>query len=217
MKSILLLSLLVCSLSFNLRSTKQNYDSYVMAVQWANGYCSGTNCHGKDSVVPRNAMTIHGLWPSLKNGNRLKDCTSGVTIRDTGSSLFQNMRTYWASFAKSNTDFWAHEYNKHGYCMTEEFGWSSYTDYFQYVMDLHLRTYKNLMINAFGNNPGTTTVNYDTLKSAIRRIIPNATINMKCTGGYISELYFYLEKSNLSPATSAKFSNSCGSGKLVFK
>ena len=94
MKILILLSILVCSLSFNLRQTKQNYDSYVMAVQWPNGYCSATNCNGKDSVVPKNCMTVHGLWPNLKSGASLKDCTSGVTITDTGSSLFLNMRKY---------------------------------------------------------------------------------------------------------------------------
>ena len=57
---------------------------------------------------------------------------------------------------------------------------------------------------------------YETLKSAIQRVIPNATINMKCNKEYITELYFYLEK-NLVPSTNSKFSNACKSGKLVFK
>lgn len=216
MKSLIFLCFLVCAFSFNLRQTKQNYDSYVMAVQWANGYCSAVSCGGKDSVVPRNAMTIHGLWPSLKSGKLLDACTSGVTITDTGSSLFLNMRKYWPSFSKANTEFWAHEYNKHGYCMTEEFGWSGYERYFQFVMDLHLKSYKDLMTKAFSGYSGTKTITYETLKSAIQRVIPNATINMKCNKGYITELYFYLEK-NLVPSTNSKFSNACKSGKLVFK
>ena len=210
------MSILVCSLNFNLRQTKLNYDSYVMAVQWANGYCSATNCGGKDSVVPKNSLTIHGLWPSLKSGTYLDDCGGSETIVDTGSTLFQNMRKYWPSFSQANTGFWGHEYNKHGYCMSQEMGWNNYEKYFQYVMDLHLRTYKGLMTQAFSGYSGTTTITYETLKSAIQKVIPKATINMKCTGGYISELYFYLEK-NLSPSTSSKFSNQCKSGKLVFK
>ena len=187
-----------------------------MAVQWPNGYCSATNCNGKDSVVPKNCMTVHGLWPNLKSGASLKDCTSGVTITDTGSNLFLNMRKYWPSFSQANTKFWGHEYNKHGYCMTEEMGWTRNEKYFQYVIDLHLKIYKNLMTQAFPGYTGTTTVTYDTLKSAIQKIIPKATINMKCSKGYISELYFYLEK-NFSPSTSSKFRNKCKSGKLVFK
>ena len=38
MKSILFVLLLISAYTFNLRHTKQDFDSYVMAVQWANGY-----------------------------------------------------------------------------------------------------------------------------------------------------------------------------------
>ena len=216
MIAIILLLAIVSAFSFNLRQTKQNYDSYVMAVQWPNGYCEVKNCGGKDSDVPANTMTIHGLWPSLKSGNRLKECTSGVKIKDDGSSLFSSMKKYWPSFAKSNIDFWEHEYNKHGYCMAEEYGWSSYQNYFRYVIDLHLRTYANLMTNAFPGKRGKITVTYEDMVNKVRNVIRSATINMKCTNEYITEFYFYLEK-NFSPSTNSKFSNSCKSGKLLFK
>ena len=216
MKAIIFLAALISTLCFNLRSTKQNYDSYVMAVQWANGYCSAVNCGNKNANVERNTMTIHGLWPGLKTGKQLAQCTSGVKIIDDGSSTFVNMRKYWPSFGKSNKDFWEHEYNKHGYCMVEEFGWSGYRDYFNYVINLHLKTYKDLIKKAFPDSSGTTTVNYDSMKQAIQKVIPGATFNMRCTSTYISEFYFYLEK-NLSPCPYYKFSNSCKSGKLVFK
>ena len=216
MKSLVLLSLLISAFSFNLRQTKQNYDSYVMAVQWANGYCSAKGCGGKDAGVPKNTMTIHGLWPSLKNGKRLKECTSGVKITETDPSLFSEMRTYWPSFAKSNTDFWGHEYNKHGYCMVEEKGWKGYEDYFRAVLDLHKSTYKDLMTKAFGNTAGTKTLSYEEFRTGVRKVINNAVINMKCSNGIITELYFYLEK-NYSPAPSSRFSDQCKSGKLIFK
>ena len=217
MKSIILLAALVSTLCFNLRQTKQNYDSYVFAVQWANGYCAINNCGGRESVVPKNEMSIHGLWPSLKSGSQLNACTDGVKITDTGSALFQNMNKYWPSFSGANTGFWEHEYNKHGYCMAEEYGWSSYESYFQFVIDLHFRTYKDLIKNCFSS---TQTISYNDFVAAIRKRIPNATINMKCAGKknnrHISELYFYLEK-NFSPSTTSRFSKQCDSGKLLFK
>ena len=179
MKYILLLIALASTLCFNLRSTKQNYDAYVMAVQWPNGFCSASKCNGRDSVVAKNAMTIHGLWPSLKNGNRLNECTSGKKIIDNSSSLFQSMRTNWPSLTNTkNVDFWGHEYNKHGYCMVEEYGWSGYERYFQFVIDLHNRSYKNIIKNAFPSYSATSVkVTYDKMKEALRRVMPNATIN----------------------------------------
>jgi ribonuclease T2 len=164
-------------------------------------------------------MTIHGLWPSLKSGSQLSDCTSGVTIKDDGSTLFTNMKQYWPSFSTTSTNewFWEHEYNKHGYCMVEEYGWDGYEEYFEFVIELFLKTYKDLIINAFPNTSSTTmTVTYDTMIAKIQKIIPNATLKMNCKSKYIYELYFYLEK-NFTPSTSSKFSNTCTSAQLVFK
>ena len=217
MKAYILFLLFISAFSFNLRQTKQNYDSYVMAVQWANGYCSAKSCGDKAANVPKNTMTIHGLWPSLKSGTYLDDCTSGVDIVDDGSSLFNEMKIYWPSFSNTNEYFWGHEYNKHGYCMVEEYGWSGYEDYFKFVLDLHKKTYKDLITSAYPSySSQTVTVNYADFVTAVQKIIPKATINMKCSGGYVTEFYFYLEK-DYTPSTSSKFSKSCSSGKLVFK
>ena len=218
MKEYILILLFISAFSFNLRSAKQNYDSYVMAVQWPNGYCSAKSCGSKADNVPKNAMTIHGLWPSLKSGTYLDDCTSGVEIVDDGSSLFTEMKTYWPTLSSNTNEyFWGHEYNKHGFCMVEEYGWAGYEQYFQFVIDLHKKTYKDLIKSAFPSySSQTVTVAYADFVSAVQKVIPNATINMKCSGGYISEFYFYLEK-DYTPSTNSKFSNSCKSGKLVFK
>ena len=164
-------------------------------------------------------MTIHGLWPSLKSGKYLDDCTSGVTIVDDGSSLFKDMKQYWPSFSLTNTNeyFWGHEYNKHGYCMVEEYGWDGYEEYFEFVIDLHLKTYKDLITKAFPNYSNTSvTLTYEQVVSAIQKVIPNATLKMNCKSKYIYEIYFYLEK-NFTPSTSSRFSNTCTSAQLLFK
>ena len=218
MKSYLLLILLINVYSFNLRQAKQEYDSYVMAVQWSNGYCKANSCGSKADHVYTNKMTIHGLWPSLKSGKYLAECTSGVEIVDDGSSLFTDMKQYWPSFAKGNEAFWEHEYNKHGFCMVEEKGWSGYEEYFNFVLDLHKNTYNDLITNAFPGYSGeSVTVSYDNAKTAIRKIIPNATFKMNCKSGYIYEFYLYLEKDTVTPSTNSRFSNSCKSAELVFK
>ena len=218
MRSLLLLILFISAYSFNLRQTKQEYDSYVMAVQWSNGYCKVSSCGSKADHVYKNKLTIHGLWPSLKSGKYLSDCTSGVKIVDDGSSLFTDMKQYWPSFSNSNEYFWGHEYNKHGYCMVEEKGWSGYTDYFSYVIDLHKRTYNDLLTNAFPDLSDTTiTISYNEMKSAIQSVIPNATFKMNCKSKYVTEFYFYLEKDTTTPSTNSKFSNTCSSAKLLFK
>ena len=219
MKFFLLLSLTISIYTFNLRHAKQDYDSYVMAVQWSNGYCLANSCGSRADHVYKNTMTIHGLWPSLKSGKYLDDCTSGVSIEDDGSSLFTLMKQYWPSFSSNGNEyFWEHEYNKHGYCMVEEYGWDGYEEYFEFVINnVFLNTYKNLITQAFPSYSSTTvTVTYEQMVAAIQKIIPNATFKMNCKSKYIYEIYFYLEK-NFTPSTSSRFSNTCTSAQLVFK
>ena len=218
MKAIILLALFISALTFNLRHTKQDYDSYVMAVQWSNGYCLANNCGGRADHVTKNTMTIHGLWPSLKSGKYLDDCTTGISIEDDGSTLFQYMKQYWPSFsANGNEYFWEHEYNKHGYCMVEEYNWDGYEEYFSFVINLHLKSYRDLILKAFPNYSNTSvSLTYEQVITAIRKVIPNATFKMNCKSKYIYEIYFYLEK-DFTPSTNSQFSNTCSSGLLVFK
>jgi ribonuclease I len=218
MRTLILALLLISIYSFNLRKAKQSYDSYVMAVQWSNGYCQVNSCGDRAAHVETNTLTIHGLWPSLKNGKRLNPCTSGVKIKDDGSELFKRMKQYWPSFSnKGNEAFWEHEYNKHGFCMVEEYGWEGYEQYFDFTLDLFLKDYKDLIIEAFPETQDTTLqVSYDDMKKKIKGIIPNATFQMNCKSGYLTEFYFYLLK-DYTPSTSSKFNNQCKSGKVIFK
>ena len=90
-QSFILCILISTICSFNLRHTKQQYNSYVLAIQWPNGVCIN-GCNNRDSVVEPNTLTIHGLWPSNLNGVRLADCATGKTIKDDGSELFHRMK-----------------------------------------------------------------------------------------------------------------------------
>ena len=216
MKTVILFQLLSIIFSFNLRQTKQNYDSYVMAVQWPNGYCRANNCGKKADHIDKNTMTIHGLWPTLKSGKKLKTCTSGISIDDDDSQLFKDLKKYWPSFSNSNIDFWEHEFNKHGYCMTEEYEWDGYEEYFQFVLELFLKDYKDLIIKAFpGYEKKMINISYEQMKEKIQKIIPDATFKMNCKSKYIYEFYFYLDK-NYKPSVNSRFANSCNNAILVF-
>ena len=201
--------------SFNLRQTKQSYDSYVFALQWPNGICSSSSCPSSVQSLEKNIFIIHGLSPTLINGQQLRDCTSGIQVRSSNSALFNDMNKYWPSLQTSNEAFWTHEYNKHGYCMVEEKGWSGYENYFSFVMSLYKNGYKYLMQNAISERK-TVTLSYEEIKRRIGRIIPNATFKMNCKNKVLNEIYFYLDK-NMKPSTRSRFSNSCSTATIIFK
>ena len=216
MRIFLLISLFIYIFSFNLRQTKISYDSYVFALQWPNGFCKINNCGTRANHIYKNTLTIHGLWPNLKNGAQLKECTSGVSIKDNGSQLFKELGQYWPSLTGENNVFWEHEYNKHGYCMVEENNWDGYEDYFEFALQLYHKKYKNLITNAFpGETSRVKNVSYEEMKKKIQSVIPKAAFKMNCRNKFIYEFYFYLEK-NYNPSSNFKITNSCPSGILVF-
>lgn len=223
LRTLLLIQIIFSVLSFNLRQTKekQYYDSLVLALNWPNGYgrVNGNEADIDKMKLEDNIFTIHGLWPALKSGALLNDCTTGVIINEDSSELFKKMKKYWPNLKDNkNVLFWKHEYNKHGDCMVEEKNWSGYRDYFQHAMDLYLKDYRLLLQKALGikKERKIVTITFEEIKEKIQKIIPDATFKMNCKSGIVYEFYFYLTK-NLTPSTTSYFSNSCRSAKLIFK
>ena len=215
MRVIILISLLIYIFSFNLRQTKKSYDSYVLAVKWYNGYWKPKSRLISINHAYENKLLIHGLWPYLRNGNTLPPCTSGVNIEfNVNSQLYENMNKYWPNLENQSTNelFWQDKYNKHGYCLVEEYGWNGYEDYFKFVIEKFQEKYENLIKKAFPEGK-TTTVNYNDMKKKIQKFIPDAVFDMKCNT-YIYELDFFLEK-DFSPLKNASNRKGC-TGVLLF-
>ena len=64
-----------------------------------------------------NKWSIHGLWPQYtkeKYPTYCKEVTFDVTKLD---SIMDDLNKYWFSTEEKNTDFWKHEWEKHGSCM----------------------------------------------------------------------------------------------------
>lgn len=110
MRGFILLYLLI-----NLRLCS-GYDYYEFAVQdWCQGPMPG----------------IHGLWPQDNNGSYPQWCNGTSYLPPTGG-LLANMTKYWNSCA-NNTEFWSHEWEKHGTCTGME-----QTVYFGKAVQLYL-------------------------------------------------------------------------------
>jgi len=219
-KSILLIIYIFSVYSFNLRETKQkiNFDSYVLALQWPNGACGGNDSCEISKKAEKNILTIHGLWPSLKSGKQMPDCTKGEKITEGNSQVFNLMKKYWFSFKGSNRDFWQHEYNKHGYCIAQEKNWNNYENYFSFVIKLYLNSYRFLFQKAFGNQRRVLELDVNDMKNKIQKVMPGANFKLRCDKNkYITEIHFYLEK-DLTPNTKMRLSNSsCNKAKIVLK
>ena len=109
------------TVAINLNSTTAscNIAEYILALQDDCGYIS-----------------IHGLWPDPEDS--CTDCTSEeFNESEITSSVLADMNAYWPTCQSGeNSDFWSHEWSKHGTCTG-----MSQNDYFAEGISLY-KSYK---------------------------------------------------------------------------
>ncbi len=168
------------------RSVVQEYDMYVMAIQWGPTLClKSKTCEKKIHNIPKNVFTLHGLWPSLQSGSRLEKCKQDgdVKIESDGSSLFTEMEKNWLSYTGPNEGFWGHEFNTHGYCYTQKYQLEGYKEFFDYTVQLFDKfEFSNIMINLFHGdvNPGEHTFKHSELEEHIQSVVGDMKFKVTC-------------------------------------
>ena len=103
------------------------FDFYVFAMSYQPEFCFGHRSYKYEGCEhPRNEwrgdLTIHGLWPQYANGTWPASCSNEpldiVTLYDLGVDRFErywpNVKALWGEPGFS--DFWSHEWMKHGTC-----------------------------------------------------------------------------------------------------
>ncbi|KAG0333937.1 ribonuclease T2-like [Podila humilis] len=174
----------------------------LLTQQWYNG------------LGPANEFTIHGLWPDTCSGGQgpATGCDA-ARIYDNINTRLQNypgtpagflneLNTYWASYKGDNNAFWAHEWSKHGTCISNlapscSANYVQDQDVFAYFeKTLALRSQYNLYQALAAKNilPGTNP-NVADMHTAIKAAFGvDAQIN--CKDGALSEIWLYFRVKN---------------------
>ena len=210
MKTVLLTLTAVAAIAgvcyFSLNKTVQDapdYDMYVFAIQWGKTMCivnSGSTCTQKLANIPKNEMSIHGLWPSLKSGSSMSSCNSGtqVSIKDDGSDIFYDMKEYWPSLTGGDETFWNHEYNKHGYCYSNKIGDFDYKKYFQKSFDVfYKKGIPTMITDVFGQHSGEYSISLSEFKSKMAAKLGGNYMTPVCkyknSKHYLQEIRFTMD------------------------
>ena len=117
----------------------QDYSMYVMSIQMATTLClQSKECDKIIKDVPKNILTLHGLWPSIV-GEKLRDCNKGaqIDIIFDDKAFSSKMQKYWPSLYGPSKSFWDHEYNKHGFCWVMKYKRTDPDDFFRMTMKLY--------------------------------------------------------------------------------
>eukprot|EP00040_Diaphanoeca_grandis_P011583 m.59462 g.59462 ORF g.59462 m.59462 type:complete len:300 (-) comp22708_c0_seq1:505-1404(-) len=91
-------------------STDKSFDYELIVMQWPGAFKQNNTAF----------FTNHGLWPSRDGASTASTypctCTTEVFDESQISSIESKMNMYWPSYEGANTDFWSHEWGKHGTC-----------------------------------------------------------------------------------------------------
>ncbi|KAG8995809.1 ribonuclease T2-like [Tulasnella sp. 427] len=162
----------------------------------------------KPSTGPVDSWTVHGLFPDHCDGTFDSNCDPSreypnirnVLIENGKEELVQWMDEFWVDIRGNNDQFWSHEWNKHGTCMST-IAPSCLPDgspqgldaavYFRRIADTFqgLPTYDFLAAAGIEPHP-TKTHTLDELLSAIKAahgFIPA----LNCRNGSLNEIYYY--------------------------
>ncbi|KAG9091901.1 ribonuclease T2-like, partial [Ceratobasidium sp. 370] len=164
------------------------------------------------AVGPSDAWTIHGLWPDHCDGTYDANCAperelyniTAVLQKSGHQNLLNFMNKYWLNNNGTNEEFWEHEYNKHGTCIstlepqcfkkTAREPFPELTTYVSKTIELYqaseLPTFK--WLKSKGIVPSTTaTYNLTQIQNALASktgFIPT----VGCTKqGYLSEMWYH--------------------------
>ncbi|KAJ3023610.1 ribonuclease T2-like [Thoreauomyces humboldtii] len=173
----------------------------VLSQQWLTGYCATKSC--QLDTVPT-TWTLHGAWPDTCAGVNKENCGDDSTqytdiatqVQNIDANLYQEMIDIWVSYTGDNEKFWEHEWNTHGSCWSpaSQSCFSNFQTgqdlqtYFSWVISLRNQFEMGAAFDAAGITTGSS-YTADQIRSAITATYPGLNVALRCTGGYLSEVY----------------------------
>jgi len=102
------------------------------------------------SLIKHNdGYSIHGLWPQYASNSFPSYCTNVDFSIEKLNPISTKLNLYWYSNKEKNSDFWKHEYEKHGSCMAITL--TEY-EYFKKTLDLYELALKSNIIEKYNHN-----------------------------------------------------------------
>ncbi|RWS24256.1 extracellular ribonuclease LE-like protein [Leptotrombidium deliense] len=161
------------SIPCNQQSLKRKYDFLLLAIQWTPGLCYASAKCGKY----KEEFSIHGLWPeNVKKDDHVEFCCEEnlnlASLQPTTFKRHESRFAQWSASHMNNTEFWTHEWKKHGTCASSTPQLNGQQKYFSTALQL----FKNLQLQrifsdakiAAGQLGSNSEYNLDIVKQVIK-------------------------------------------------
>ncbi|KAJ8773788.1 hypothetical protein K2173_006438 [Erythroxylum novogranatense] len=167
--SSVLIKLLVI-LSLSVLCVSQDFDFYYFVQQWPGSYCDSQNsCCYPSTGKPAADFGIHGLWPNNKDDSYPSNCDPNSPFnKNEISDLISSLQKNWPTLAcpsNDGTNFWSHEWEKHGTCSESVLDQHAY-----FAAALQLKQQVNLLLalRSAGIHPDGSRYSLTDIKTAIK-------------------------------------------------
>ena len=109
----------ICAAVSSLEACSSNYhfDYILFALQWPESFCETQKC-----TPHSDHWAIHGAWPENKDGSWPQNCCTKKPFDiNVLKPIESELIAAWSSLkvGGTNSQFWSHEYEKHGTCAVE--------------------------------------------------------------------------------------------------
>eukprot|EP01089_Gocevia_fonbrunei_P011939 TRINITY_DN2678_c0_g1_i2.p1 TRINITY_DN2678_c0_g1~~TRINITY_DN2678_c0_g1_i2.p1 ORF type:complete len:236 (-),score=32.50 TRINITY_DN2678_c0_g1_i2:86-793(-) len=181
--------------------------------------------------VPSNVTTfsLHGMWPNRNDTSYPSYCTNEAFDLNKIASLIPTLVEIWYDFEHPNdpSEFWSHEWDKHGTCATSDSLMSTQYDFFNAAIKLQHSVFpiEKALANA-GITPSTTPVSLSSFQQAITKgigALPLMTCHVDSYNNvYVERIQFCVSKSlqlfTCDAAVTQEITSAgqCGSGDVYF-
>ena len=161
-------------------------------------------CLRKLKNIRRNQFSIHGLWPSNSSGI-LNWCNNGTPVdeaiietdkhNETKIELYNDMSTYWVSYGENDTNFWSHEYNKHGHCYNMRYNKTEFSDYFNFTLNKFISNgFGEIFLKGFYKGSDTLIeIHKNEIDNILQTLYPGIQYKLICRSKdeqiFLSEIY----------------------------
>ena len=161
------------------------------------------------ALGPKQAWTVHGLWPDLCTGGFEQFCDSDRSVTNVTAALeatsadpdlHEFMSKYWLSLNGDNNHLWAHEWNKHGTCIStldagcygsHQSPLSAVRDYFTHAAAVYMTrpTWDILKARDITPSHGRT-YSRITMEQALS-FAHGADVTLRCHGSILQEVWYH--------------------------
>ncbi|KAF2758254.1 ribonuclease M [Pseudovirgaria hyperparasitica] len=156
---------------------------------------------------PSDAWTIHGLWPDNCDGTYEASCDSKREYTNISAILNANgkqstlsyMNTYWKDYQGNDETFWAHEWGKHGTCIStyEPSCYSSFSpteevaDFFEKTVTLFKALPSYQWLSEAGIIPSSSSTYTSAQIQSALSAKHGYQVTLGCSSGALNEIWYH--------------------------